>query len=1131
SGNVGLFNSGTGNVGFFNSGTGNWGVFNSGSYNTGIGNSGIASTGWFNAGDANTGGFNPGSINTGWLNTGDTNTGLANSGNVNTGAFISGSYSNGVLWRGNYEGLLGSFSTGWDILPKIPLSLDINGGVGAITIEPIHILPEIPININETLYLGPLVVPPINIPAISLGIGIPNLSIGPIKINPITLWPAQNFEQAITLSWPVSSITIPQIRQVSLSPSVPDTLIGPIHINTGFSIPVTFSYSTPALTIFPNGVSIPDTPLSLTLGVTAGTDAFTIPGFSIPEQPLPLAINVIGHIDALSTPGITIHNIPLNLHATGSAGPVGIAGVNVPASPGFGNSTTAPSSGFFNTGAGGVSGFGNAGAHTSGWFNQITQSLPGPGSGYFNAGTLVSGIGNVGAQLSGVLSGSALGAGNIGSNNLGLGNIGSGNVGFGNSGLAAGLMGMNNIGFGNSGSDNLGFANMGLGNIGFGNTGNGNIGIGLTGDNLTGFGGFNSGSGNVGLFNSGTGNVGFFNSGTGNSGLFNSGSQNSGIGNSGIANTGVFFTGNHSNGLAPFTPGPLFTISEIPIDLQVVGGIGPIYVEPIPVPAFNVQITGGFVGLREFVLPEITIPAIPIHVAATVGLEGFHVSPTVLVPGLGATASVFANPFDLPSPFITIDHYGPPLGGPGNKFPSGPFYLSITDLKINGPLIGSGDQGVVTPIFASFDLSTTPLTLFPHGITVPDQTPVTINLSGGLDSITLFPGGLEFPENPVVSLTNFSAGTRAFTVFPQGFTVDRIPVNLHSTLSIGPFPFHWGYIPPAPPNGPIPAIPGGFGLTSGLFPLHFTLTGDIGPISIPTTTVLDAINPLLTVTGNVEVGPFTVPDIPIPAIRLGLDGAVNLSFSAPATTVLSGLGITGGLDIPQIQIADIGTEPAKLYMAVGNIGTLFLFDFRDGITLNPIVIPGISIPLDVDALELTFPGTFTESIPINLTIVDSPASTIKSMVLHVTESINESVAIEAVSIPATVLPAINLDVDATLPVGPINIPIITDPGSGNSTTTNTSSDPVSGLFNGLGVPGLGLGVLSLFDGSFGSHLIAGFSSAVGIVGPNVGLSDLGGGNIGLANVGDFNVGSGNVGDFNLGAGNIGGNNVGWGNVG
>ncbi|KBO39896.1 PPE family protein, partial [Mycobacterium tuberculosis] len=1116
SGNVGLFNSGTGNVGFFNSGTGNWGVFNSGSYNTGIGNSGIASTGLFNAGgfntgvvnagsyntgsfnagEANTGGFNPGSVNTGWLNTGDINTGVANSGDVNTGAFISGNYSNGVLWRGDYQGLLG-FSSGANVLPVIPLSLDINGGVGAITIEPIHILPDIPININETLYLGPLVVPPINVPAISLGVGIPNISIGPIKINPITLWPAQNFNQTITLAWPVSSITIPQIQQVALSPSpIPTTLIGPIHINTGFSIPVTFSYSTPALTLFPVGLSIPTGgPLTLTLGVTAGTEAFTIPGFSIPEQPLPLAINVIGHINALSTPAITIDNIPLNLHAIGGVGPVDIVGGNVPASPGFGNSTTAPSSGFFNTGAGGVSGFGNVGAHTSGWFNQSTQAmqvLPGTVSGYFNSGTLMSGIGNVGTQLSGMLSGGALGG-----NNFGLGNIG-----------------FDNVGFGNAGSSNFGLANMGIGNIGLANTGNGNIGIGLSGDNLTGFGGFNSGSENVGLFNSGTGNVGFFNSGTGNLGVFNSGSHN----------TGFFLTGNNINVLAPFTPGTLFTISEIPIDLQVIGGIGPIHVQPIDIPAFDIQITGGFIGIREFTLPEITIPAIPIHVTGTVGLEGFHVNPAFVLFGQTAMAEITADPVVLPDPFITIDHYGPPLGPPGAKFPSGSFYLSISDLQINGPIIGSyGGPGTIPgPFGATFNLSTSSLALFPAGLTVPDQTPVTVNLTGGLDSITLFPGGLAFPENPVVSLTNFSVGTGGFTVFPQGFTVDRIPVDLHTTLSIGPFPFRWDYIPPTPANGPIPAVPGGFGLTSGLFPFHFTLNGGIGPISIPTTTVVDALNPLLTVTGNLEVGPFTVPDIPIPAINFGLDGNVNVSFNAPATTLLSGLGITGSIDISGIQITNIQTQPAQLFMSVGQ--TLFLFDFRDGIELNPIVIPGSSIPITMAGLSIPLP-TVSESIPLNFSF-GSPASTVKSMILHEILPIDVSINLEdAVFIPATVLPAIPLNVDVTIPVGPINIPIITEPGSGNSTTT--TSDP----FSGLAVPGLGVGLLGLFDGSIANNLISGFNSAVGIVGPNVGLSNLGGGNVGLGNVGDFNLGAGNVGGFNVGGGNIGGNNVGLGNVG
>ncbi len=113
-------------------------------------------------------------------------------------------------------------------------------------------------------------------------------------------------------------------------------------------------------------------------------------------------------------------------------------------------------------------------------------------------------------------------------------------------------------------------------------------------------------------------------------------------------------------------------------------------------------------------------------------------------------AEITANPVVLPDPFITIDHYGPPLGPPGAKFPSGSFYLSISDLQINGPIIGSyGGPGTIPgPFGATFNLSTSSLALFPAGLTVPDQTPVTVNLTGGLDSITLFPGGLAFPETP-----------------------------------------------------------------------------------------------------------------------------------------------------------------------------------------------------------------------------------------------------------------------------------------------------------------------------------------------------------------------------------------------
>ncbi|KIX27161.1 hypothetical protein NP51_13670, partial [Lacticaseibacillus rhamnosus] len=78
------------------------------------------------------------------------------------------------------------------------------------------------------------------------------------------------------------------------------------------------------------------------------------------------------------------------------------------------------------------------------------------------------------------------------------------------------------------------------------------------------------------------------------------------------------------------------------------------------------------------------------------------------------------------------------------------------------------------------------------------------------------------------------------------------------------------------------------------FPFHFTLNGGIGPISIPTTTVVDALNPLLTVTGNLEVGPFTVPDIPIPAINFGLGGEQSGHIVMPALGS-TGDGIVTGL--------------------------------------------------------------------------------------------------------------------------------------------------------------------------------------------------------------------------------------------
>ncbi|WP_186240931.1 PPE family protein, partial [Mycobacterium simulans] len=371
SGNIGLFNSGTGNFGFFNSGTGNFGLFNSGSYNTGFGNSGTASTGLFNAGDFNTGvanaggyntgsfnvgsfntgDFNPGNTNTGWFNTGNINTGVANSGNVNTGAFIRGNYSNGMFLVGDYQGLVG-FAAGSSI-PAIPIGLGLNGGVGPIALRPIPILPTVPLNIHHTFYIPPLVVPDIVIPAFGGGTPL-SINVGPITLSPIKLFPGQK--------WGPLSLTIPAgnlgtnigqtgiIRipaMVTIANGATAQIIGPIDINTNFPpLTINMNWDTPAITLFPDGVTVPNAALELLAKLSVGTPGFTIPGFSIPGDPIPLTIDIVGQIDGFTTPAITIDRIPLDIGAGIKVGPIPIHGFEVPANPGFGNTTTAPSSCF-----------------------------------------------------------------------------------------------------------------------------------------------------------------------------------------------------------------------------------------------------------------------------------------------------------------------------------------------------------------------------------------------------------------------------------------------------------------------------------------------------------------------------------------------------------------------------------------------------------------------------------------------------------------------------------------------------------------------------------------------------------------------------------------------------------------
>ncbi len=249
-------------------------------------------------------------------------------------------------------GLLGATGPTFEIFPiTLPLDLNVTGAIGPITIEPIQILPTIPLNFHQTFLLGPLTVPPIHVPAIPLlDFSIP-IDIGPLTLAPITLLPP--------LTFPSQIITIPGFNLVPGGIQTSGLWAGPLFLSQGIFInpnvnPIAaqLSYTTPALTLFPGGLSIPDAPLHLDVGIKAGTGAFTIPGFSLPEHAIPLTISTAGQIDGFSTPKITIDAIPVSLNtdvradrvvplfplpsipltitASGTVGPVHVAPIAIP---------------------------------------------------------------------------------------------------------------------------------------------------------------------------------------------------------------------------------------------------------------------------------------------------------------------------------------------------------------------------------------------------------------------------------------------------------------------------------------------------------------------------------------------------------------------------------------------------------------------------------------------------------------------------------------------------------------------------------------------------------------------------------------------------------------------------------
>ncbi|WP_142926617.1 hypothetical protein, partial [Mycobacterium marinum] len=167
---------------------------------------------------------------------------------------------------------------------------------------------------------------------------------------------------------------------------------------------------------FSYAINIPETPghaeisIPIDIPINGTIGDINTPRVRIPEFPLNVYVFTpihVGDVGPIVLPPIRITGPTLtgniggpttsiDIGIGGTLGPAKITIIDIPAAPGFGNSTTSPSSGFFNSGDGSVSGFGNFGDHTSGLVNFGSGN-----SGAQNVGALQSGLANLGDTVSG----------------------------------------------------------------------------------------------------------------------------------------------------------------------------------------------------------------------------------------------------------------------------------------------------------------------------------------------------------------------------------------------------------------------------------------------------------------------------------------------------------------------------------------------------------------------------------------------------------------------------------------------------------------------------------------------------------------------------------------------------------
>ncbi|SOJ56224.1 PPE family protein PPE34 [Mycobacterium simulans] len=549
---------------------------------------------------------------------------------------------------------------------------------------------------------------------------------------------------------------------------------------------------------------------------------------------------------------------------------------------------------------------------------------------------------------------------------------------------------------------------------------------------------------------------------------------------------------------------PIFPLPTIPLHIDIDGSVGPVNVHPISVPAAHASITNATVSVGSFTIPQITIPHIPLNVAGTVGLGQNTISAMNILDPLTITAQLGIGP--ITGPFVDVPGISRTFGT-GNPAPAN---LDIKPFTVSLGLTPSGSE--------ILNLGTTALAI--PNIDIPAQTPLTLDLVGGLDPITLFPGGLTFPVNSV-SLTNFSVGSNPFIIFPNGFRVDQFPFNIHSTV-----------LSPTPGT-----------------------TGSIGPIHIPAVPAIPPIHVGGTGSVNLNLG---FPDIPTPAINMGLFGNLNYSFVTSQPINISPFGATGSLSINKIDVAinfskiDVAFNAPVVLLGIS--GPIAPFSITQSIS-------GMTVPLDFTTGPITIaPLSLGGSIPIEFVQEILTPGTVKGITHTQSIPLNFALDTELLSIPETTIPAIPIGGTTTVSgVGLLNAVAANLVNAGSQLNTAANAG-VAWLNHQLmnagpgntGIYNLGngnLGDLNFGDGNIGSYNLGGgnigvanigwANSALGtLMGHNLGFGNTGSGNIGFGNTGSGNIGIGNTGNGNMGIGltgdnlnGFGGWNSGTGNVG